>query len=232
MEDLTPPVHKLVDRRATRCMLRISRSMSAGTFCETNRWRIWIWSDLHLGHRLSIGQFKRPFVDEEQMDEALHRAWRETVNPGDTLICLGDVALPGLWGRQLAKFRKAPARKILVFGNHVGDVDVEGFEEVHPTLYAGGEPPLLMTHMPLRHVPGRLRQCRWTHPQRCSDAHETRERERRADPVPAGRAGGDQASVARARGRKVPRWRDNGRTHRQLGCAGVTGRVTGIPPAD
>ena len=146
-----------VDRRATWCMLRTSKSMPAGTFRETNRWRIWIWSDLHLGHRLSIGHFKRPFVDEEQMDQALHRAWRETVNSGDTLICLGDVALPGLWGRRLAKFRKAPGRKILVYGNHdvnrLGEVDVEGFEEIHPTLYAGGDPPLLMTHMPLRHVP-------------------------------------------------------------------------------
>ena len=44
-----------------------------------------------------------------------------------------------------------------LFGNHdvnrLGELNVEGFEEVHPTLFAEGDPPVLMTHMPLRHVP-------------------------------------------------------------------------------
>ena len=35
----------------------------------------------------------------------------------------------------------------------VDHLDVEGFDESHSTLYAGGDPPLLMTHMPLRRVP-------------------------------------------------------------------------------
>jgi hypothetical protein len=37
--------------------------------------------------------------------------------------------------------------------NRLGQLDVEGFEEVHATLFADGDPPLLMTHIPLRHVP-------------------------------------------------------------------------------
>ena len=146
MEDLTPPVHEHVDRRATKRMLRTSAIMPARRFRETNRERVWVWSDLHLGHVDSIWFFDWPFVDPEHMDQALQRAWRRTVDPGDTIICLGDVALPGLWGRRLARLRAAPGRNILVFGNHgvnrLGQLNVEGFEEVHATLFVDGDPPL------------------------------------------------------------------------------------------
>ena len=156
-EDLTAPVHEHVDRRATKYMLQLSTILPARTFRETDGRGIWIWSDLHLGHADSVWYFDRPFIDPEHMDQSLHRAWTRTVDPGDTIICLGDVALPELWGRQLRRLRAAPGRKILVFGNHdvnrLGRLNVEGFEEVHATLFVDGDPPLLMTHMPLRHVP-------------------------------------------------------------------------------
>ena len=159
-EDLTAPVHEHVDRRATQYMLQLSTILPARTFRETDGKGIWIWSDLHLGHADSVWYFDRPFIDPEHMDQALHRAWTRTVDPGDTIICLGDVALPELWGRQLKRLRAAPARKILAFGNHdvnrLGRLNVEGFEEVHETLFVDGDPRLLMTHMPLRHVPNGL----------------------------------------------------------------------------
>ena len=91
------------------------------------------------------------------MNDALFRNWHRTVSPGDTIICLGDIAIHGLWGTLLKRLRRAPGRKILVIGNHeinrIGEVDIDGFEELHSTLYAAGDPPLLLTHMPLRHVP-------------------------------------------------------------------------------
>ena len=91
------------------------------------------------------------------MDDALFRSWHGTVTPGDTIICLGDVAVDGLSGTRLKRLRSAPGRKVLVIGNHevnrAGDVDIEGFDALHSTLYAPGDPPLLLTHMPLRNVP-------------------------------------------------------------------------------
>lgn len=156
-QDLEPPVHEHVDRRATRCMLRISRRMAAGELKEENHWRIWIWSDLHLGHDETIRYFGRPFDNPRQMDDALFASWKRTVTPGDTIICLGDVAVTGLWGTSLRRLRRAPGRKILVIGNHeinrIGEVDIDGFDAIHSTLYASGDPPLLLTHMPLRNVP-------------------------------------------------------------------------------
>ena len=57
----------------------------------------------------------------------------------------------------LKRLRSAPGRKILVVGNHeingAGEVDIDSFDEIHSTLYAAGDPPLLLTHMPLRNVP-------------------------------------------------------------------------------
>ena len=71
----------------------------------------------------------------------------------------GDVAHPDAWRhrRTVLDLRNCPGERLLVLGNHdvnrLGELNVEGFEEVHPTLFADGDPPLLMTHMPLRHVP-------------------------------------------------------------------------------
>ena len=95
------------------------------------------------------------------MDDALFRSWHRTVAAGETIICLGDVAIDGVWGTLLERLRSAPGRKVLVIGNHevnsAGNVEIDGFDEIHSTLYAPGDPPwdppLLLTHMPLRNVP-------------------------------------------------------------------------------
>ena len=155
--DLEPPVRAHVDRRATRCMLYFSRRTPGGELQEAGPGRIWIWSDLHLGHPTTISSFARPFASAEEMDDALFGSWHSTVTPADTIICLGDVTIDGLSGTRLERLRRAPGRKVLVIGNHevnrAGDVDIDGFDEIHSTLYAAGDPPLLLTHMPLRHVP-------------------------------------------------------------------------------
>ena len=156
-EDIEPPVPAHVDERAIRWMRHLSRRMPAGELKEPNPSRVWIWSDLHLGHAESIMYFGRPFTSPEEMDDALFRSWQHTVAPGDTIICLGDVAIGGLSDNRLKRLRSAPGRKILVVGNHdinpAGLVDGDGFDEIRMTLYAAGEPTLLLTHMPLRNVP-------------------------------------------------------------------------------
>ena len=45
-----------------------------------------------------------------------------------------------------------------MYGNHeitgTGSVETDGFDEVHSSLHVDGDPSLLLTHVPLRVVPG------------------------------------------------------------------------------
>ena len=169
--DLQPPVAPHVDRRETFYMLRVSRGLAPGALREDEHARIWAWSDLHLGHTETLRAFGRPFASADEMDDKIFWNWRRVIAPGDTVLILGDVTVHGLWGRRLKRVRQAPGRKILVNGNHeitgAGLVDSDGFDEVHSTLYVDGDPPLLLTHVPLRvvpegcvNVPGHLHQVR------------------------------------------------------------------------
>ena len=92
------------------------------------------------------------------MNEAILKAWRETVGDADTIICGGDIALAGaLKGELLARVRAMPGRKLLVRGNH--DIDRKGRAadtacgETWRSLVITGGPPLLVTHMPMTEVP-------------------------------------------------------------------------------
>ena len=91
------------------------------------------------------------------MDDELFGAWRRVVDPGDTVIVLGDVTVGGLSGRRLKRLRGAPGHKVLVLGNHEFDgtvaPHVDGFDEVYSALYIAGHPEVLLTHLPLRDVP-------------------------------------------------------------------------------
>ena len=157
-EGLGLPVAESEERREMRAMLTASREMSGGDLCEGDHAAVWLWSDLHLGHDDAIDVFRRPFSTVREMDDALFGNWRGVVDPHDTVVCLGDVSFDPLCGPTLRRVRTAPgARKILVFGNHdvgrQGEIDARGFDEVYSTLCVAGDPPLLLTHIPLRRVP-------------------------------------------------------------------------------
>ena len=138
-------------------LLSASRRMPPGMLRERDHAALWLWSDLHLGHAMTISVFGRPYSTPEEMDDALYGAWRRLVDPGDTVVILGDVSIGGLSGRQLKRFRAAPGRKVLVLGNHEFDGSVAGhvagFDAVYSTLFVPGNPELLLTHLPLRGVP-------------------------------------------------------------------------------
>lgn len=157
-ENLQRPVAESENRLAIEGMLSASRAISVGELCEEDHAEVWLWSDLHLGHDDAIDVFRRPFSTVREMDDTLFRNWRRVVAPRDTVVCLGDMSFDRLSGTTLRRVRTAlGARKILVFGNHevgrLGEIDGSGFDEVYSTLYVAGDPPLLLTHMPLRRVP-------------------------------------------------------------------------------
>lgn len=93
------------------------------------------------------------------MNHHLLREWSRQVRTGDTIICLGDVAQPDAWRNRgtVLDLRNCPGKRLLVVGNH----DVDPVNQVWPlevdrtavTLAAPGDPPLLLTHVPLLQVP-------------------------------------------------------------------------------
>lgn len=145
------------ERQGLAQLLSAARRMPAGELHAQDHPEVWLWSDLHLGHAMALSVFGRPYWTPEEMDDDLFGAWGRAVEPGHTVVILGDVAIGGLSGRRLKRFRGAPGRKVLVVGNHEFDNTVEGhldgFDEVFSAVYMPGTPELLLTHVPLRHVP-------------------------------------------------------------------------------
>ena len=106
-------------------------------------------------------------------------AWYEQVDGSETIICLGDATVDGeALARHQEWWRKAPGAKWLALGNH----DVDPVNRIRPldidrtavTLYAAGDPPLLLTHVPLLQVPQGA-----VHGQTSTDTCTSRSRRRR-----------------------------------------------------
>ena len=157
VHSLMPSVHPMVDTRQTQALIRNARATGSG-LCEAPDETTWIWSDLHLGHKVSLGVFFRPFGTVRWADQAMMDAWYDLVGADDTIICLGDVGVDGsVQAHHQRWWREAPGDKWLVLGNH----DVDPVNQARPvavgrtaaTLFAPGDPPLLLTHVPLLQVP-------------------------------------------------------------------------------
>ena len=145
-------------RAQTRAMLAWMKTHAGGRLGAGEVGRTWIWSDLHLDHADVVWCFNRPFRTSQAMCRALVEAWRQTVEEGDRIICLGDVTV-GVPKRGIDRaLATLPGTRILVVGNHefpIGGAGVKdyGFEAVYPTLVCETDPPLLLTHEPLDEVP-------------------------------------------------------------------------------
>ena len=156
---ITPDVHG--SRRTCRRMVRIARTLpmlvlpADATVDETT----WVRSDLHIGHQNIIKHANRPFRNAKEMDDALYRNWAETVGADERLIVVGDVAMS--WSVGLSTWERIEALpgkpKHLIFGNHDldyhGNLKVGGFDDTSAMSYAAGDPPLILTHIPLNNVP-------------------------------------------------------------------------------
>lgn len=86
--------------------------------------RLFITSDLHLGHKAIIQYCNRPFdfTDNgiEECDEFLLEQYRNTVNENDMVFFLGDLTFKkNHKGQKMTEiFTKLPGRKVLIKGNH------------------------------------------------------------------------------------------------------------------
>lgn len=72
-------------------------------------------SDLHFGHR-KVAE-TRGFASVEEHDDHLRHQWASTVNPGDLVYVLGDIAVSSPV-HALRCLAGLPGRKRLVWGNH------------------------------------------------------------------------------------------------------------------
>jgi calcineurin-like phosphoesterase family protein len=79
-------------------------------------YRTWVISDTHFGHKNIIGYCHRP----ENFEEILLEEIAAVVQPGDTLLHLGDLCYKGnSWFKNVIAPKIAPeARKLIVLGNH------------------------------------------------------------------------------------------------------------------
>lgn len=82
--------------------------------------KIFVSSDLHLGHDKEFIWKARGFGSIEEHDEAVIENFNDAVGPDDTLILLGDCML-GNSEVMIKKFHQLPAHMWLIFGNHDSD---------------------------------------------------------------------------------------------------------------
>ena len=106
-------------------------------------------ADTHFGEDAIRRYENRPFADAAAMDEALVGNWNRVVSDGDTVIHLGDFAVPG---SERAVLPRLHGRKLLVRGNHDTADNAfyrsAGFDEVYdyPILFADF---FILSHAPI-----------------------------------------------------------------------------------
>lgn len=79
--------------------------------------KIYLVSDLHLGHANIIKYCNRPFESVEEMNERLIKNWNDTVRGEDRVFFLGDFAL-GDKEKTIAWGQRLNGRKVMIYGNH------------------------------------------------------------------------------------------------------------------
>lgn len=114
--------------------------------------KVFVWSDLHFGHKNIIQYSERPFPDVPTMDQHLIDNFNEYVGPDDISIWVGDVAFyRDDHARSL--LYKCNGKKILVVGNHdfeKRNLKKLAFNEVHLLYWIRTERAnLLFTHYPM-----------------------------------------------------------------------------------
>lgn len=76
--------------------------------------RIWIASDLHLGHSLLVDKEK---TRQRGFEEEFFKAWKDCVRQDDMVVLLGDIAFrqQSYW---FTRIKESPGNVLLFLGNH------------------------------------------------------------------------------------------------------------------
>lgn len=79
--------------------------------------KMYVTSDLHFGHKNIIKYENRPFLNIEEMDNAIINLWNKTIDSDDIVYVLGDFSwYKGEKTNEILKELKG--NKILIIGNH------------------------------------------------------------------------------------------------------------------
>lgn len=133
---------------------------NTGTYNGRN---VWIWSDIHFGHKNIIKYSGRPFPNVDLMNKCLVGNYINVVQENDIVFWLGDITFGDVQGINKL-LSQLPGHKIHIIGNH--DMDSKGklnnlkFDEQYSCLVidiedVDTEYQLLLTHYPLDIVPER-----------------------------------------------------------------------------
>lgn len=90
--------------------------------------RLWLSSDLHLGHK-NICKYRTTFSSEEEHSNILFDNLASSVGKRDTLYLLGDVAFTPEWLKRVSEIRCH--HKKLICGNHDRDFHTMAFLVEH-----------------------------------------------------------------------------------------------------
>lgn len=109
---------------------------------EIDMSRVWITSDLHIGHNRDFVYEDRGFGSIEEHDEALLANWNELVDEDDTVYILGDVMLKKdlqdiNFSYGISVLKKLKGKLIIFRGNHDSDEKIERYMECSNVISAG-----------------------------------------------------------------------------------------------
>lgn len=104
--------------------------------------RIWITSDLHIGHNRDFIYHDRGFDSIEEHDETLLRNWNELVASEDTVYILGDVMLKNTlqdaeFSYGLSILKRLNGKLIIIRGNHDSVGKIKRYQECANVVRAG-----------------------------------------------------------------------------------------------
>ena len=104
--------------------------------------RIWVTSDLHIGHNKEFVYKERGFQSIEEHDSALLSNWNELVSPDDVVYVLGDVMLKKdledeEFSYALNILKQLNGELIIFRGNHDSESKLKKYETCENVIKAG-----------------------------------------------------------------------------------------------
>ena len=118
----------------------------------TTEQKVWIMSDLHIGHNKKFVYERRGFQSIEEHNQALIKNIKSRVGENDDFYILGDLTLGDL-DAAAAWLRQIPGHVHVILGNHDTDRRVEFYESLgwdvqFATVIRWGKQRFYLSHYP------------------------------------------------------------------------------------